>query len=145
MSNRLLDKVLGFIGFEDEPDEGEEQEELQEQVVRTRKGPAVVSLHTQRQMRVVVAEPRSFVEAQEIADHLKNRKPVVVNLERVEMELAQRIIDFVSGAVYALGGSVQKVSAHILLFAPSNVDIAAESGGAGEERAFIPWLKNREL
>ncbi|ACX52149.1 protein of unknown function DUF552 [Ammonifex degensii KC4] len=143
MSKRLVDKVLGFIGFEEEPEETEPQEELQEQVVRTRKGPAVVSLHTQRQIRVVVAEPRSFSEAQEIADHLKNRRPVVVNLERVETELAQRIIDFVSGAVYALGGSLQRVSSNILLFAPSNVDIAAE-GREGGERGLFPWQKFRE-
>lgn len=138
MSKRLVDKVLGFIGFEDDPYEEQVQAEPQDALLRGKRG-AVVSLHTQRQMRVMVSEPRSFDDAQEIADHLRNRRPVIVNLERVETELARRVVDFVSGAAYALSGSVQKVGGGIFLFAPNNVDIAAE--GKESEKGIFPWAR----
>lgn len=138
MSKRLVEKVLGFIGFEDEPYEDQVQAESQEALLRGKRG-AVVSLHTQRQMRVMVSEPRSFDDAQEIADHLRNRRPVIVNLERVETELARRVVDFVSGAAYALSGSVQKVGGGIFLFAPNNVDIATE--GKETEKGIFPWTR----
>ncbi|RPF42983.1 cell division inhibitor SepF [Thermodesulfitimonas autotrophica] len=140
MSKKLVDKVLGFIGFEEEPEEEQVPAEAQDGLIRPKKG-AVVSIHTQRQMRVVVTEPRSFDDAQEIVDHLRNRRPVVVNLERVETDLARRVVDFVSGAAYALGGSVQKVGAGIFLFAPNNVDIAAE--GKEPERGLFPWMRGQ--
>lgn len=139
MGKRILDKVLGFIGFEDEPEEDQMTADPQDAFLRMKKGSAVVSLHTQRQMRVMVTEPRSFDDAQEIADHLKNRRPVVLNLERVETDLARRIVDFVSGAVYALGGSIQKVGGGIFLCAPSNVDIASEAKES--EKSIFPWMR----
>jgi cell division inhibitor SepF len=138
MAKKLVDKVLGFIGFEDEEDEEQVSAETQDNLFRSKKG-AVVSLHSQRQLRVVVAEPRSFDDAQEIADHLKNRRPVVVNLEYVETELARRVVDFVSGAVYALGGNVQKVGGGIFLFAPNNVDITSELKET--EKSLFPWAR----
>ncbi|MEW6572683.1 MAG: cell division protein SepF [Bacillota bacterium] len=138
MSKRLVEKVLGFIGFEDETYEEQVQAEPQDAFLRGKRG-AVVSLHTQRQMRVMVSEPRSFDDAQEIADHLRNRRPVIVNLERIETELARRVVDFVSGAAYALSGSVQKVGGGIFLFAPNNVDIASE--GKESEKGIFPWTR----
>jgi cell division inhibitor SepF len=140
MGKRILDKVLGFIGFEDEPEDDQVAADSQDALLRMRKGGAVVSLHTQRQMRVMITEPRSFDDAQEIADHLKNRRPVVLNLERVETDLARRIVDFVSGAVYALGGSIQKVGGGIFLCAPSNVDIASEAKES--EKSIFPWMRS---
>ncbi|MEW6182652.1 MAG: cell division protein SepF [Bacillota bacterium] len=138
MAKKLVDKVLGFIGFEDEQEEEQTAVDSQENLFRAKKG-SVVSLHSQRQLRVVVCEPRSFDDAQEIADHLKNRRPVVVNLERVETDLARRVVDFISGAVYALGGNVQKVGNGIFLFAPNNVDIAAEAKET--EKSLFPWMR----
>ncbi|MCL6560701.1 MAG: cell division protein SepF [Firmicutes bacterium] len=138
MSKKLVDKVLGFIGFEDEQEDDQVGVEPQDNLFRVKKG-AVVSLHSQRQLRMVVAEPRSFDDAQEIADHLKNRRPVIVNLEYVETDLARRVVDFVSGAVYALGGSVQKVGGGIFLFAPNNVDITSEAREA--EKSLFSWVR----
>ncbi|MEW6193010.1 MAG: cell division protein SepF [Bacillota bacterium] len=140
MGKRILDKVLGFIGFEDEPEDDQMTADSQDALLRMRKGGAVVSLHTQRQMRVMITEPHTFDDAQEIADHLKNRRPVVLNLERVETDLARRIVDFVSGAVYALGGSIQKVGGGIFLCAPSNVDIASEAKES--EKSIFPWMRS---
>ena len=71
-------------------------------------------------------EPNSFEEAQSIADQLKNRRPVIVNLENAEKVLAKRIVDFISGTTYALNGNMQKVGNGIFLFVPTNVDISGE-------------------
>jgi len=146
VGTKLVDKVLGFMGFEEEVPEGEaqltqQQPEQRESLKPGKKG-AVVSLHTQRQVKVVVVEPRSYDEVQEIVDHLKNRRPVIVNLEHAEADLARRVFDFVSGATYGLNGSLQKVSGTIVLFVPSNVDIDSPVKGAGEKGLFS-WI-NRD-
>ena len=77
------------------------------------------------QMKLIVNEPATFEDCSKIADNLKNRKPVIINLEKLETETAKRIFDFVSGATYALDGSVQKVANNIFVFAPDNVDISS--------------------
>lgn len=128
MPKKLVDKVLGFMGFEEEPQEEEKDRfwEEEEAVPQLKRRGQVVSLHAQRQVKVIVAEPRVFDDVQGIAEHLKNRRPVIVNLEQVDGELARRVVDFVSGATYALNGSMQKVGSGIFLFVPSNVDIAGD-------------------
>ncbi|WP_035106615.1 cell division protein SepF [Desulfovirgula thermocuniculi] len=128
MPKKLVDKVLGFMGFEEEPQEEEKDRfwEEEEVVPQLKRRGQVVSLHAQRQVKVIVAEPRVFDDVQSIAEHLKNRRPVIVNLEQVDSELARRVVDFVSGATYALNGSMQKVGSGIFLFVPSNVDIAGD-------------------
>ncbi|MGQ9498419.1 MAG: cell division protein SepF [Desulfotomaculales bacterium] len=138
MAKKLVDKVLGFIGFEEEPEE-EPVETLAEGSLVKKKN-TVVSLHAQRQVKVVVAEPRTFEEVQEIVDNLKNRRPVIVNLERVDGDLARRIVDFVSGATYGLNGSMQKVGGGIFLFVPSNIDIAGETQDV--ERGLFSWIRS---
>ena len=70
--------------------------------------------------------------AQNIIDNLKARKPVIVNMEQIEVETAQRILDFMSGACYAVDGRLYKVSARIFLVAPANYDIIGSSDGFRE-------------
>jgi cell division inhibitor SepF len=77
-----------------------------------------------KSMKVMVVEPVTFDDAQHVADHIKNRKPVVINFENTETAVAKRIIDFVSGTTYALAGNLQKVGKDIFLCAPSNVDVS---------------------
>ncbi|MEE1038506.1 MAG: cell division protein SepF [Eubacterium sp.] len=76
-------------------------------------------------MKLVVIEPASFEESPKLVDSLKSRKPVILNLENLDSETARKIFDFISGATYALNGSVQKVANNIFVFAPENVDISA--------------------
>ncbi|GEL07306.1 cell division protein SepF [Salisediminibacterium halotolerans] len=84
----------------------------------------VVSLSSvQSQARVMLLEPHSYDEVQEISDHLKNRKAVVINLQRLPHEQAKRIVDFLSGTVYAIGGDIQKLGSNIFLCTPDNVDV----------------------
>ncbi len=73
--------------------------------------------------KLVLLEPRAFSETQQIADQLKTRNTVVVNLKRVTGEQAKRIIDFLSGTIYALGGDIQKVGGGIFLCTPNNVKV----------------------
>ena len=73
--------------------------------------------------QMILLEPRSFSEAQAIADHLKTRNSVVVNLKRVTSAQAKRIIDFLSGCIYAIGGNMQKIGVGIYLCTPKNVNV----------------------
>lgn len=105
-----------------------------------RKQASVVSIHTQKQVKVIVVEPVSFEEAQGIAEHLKARKSVILNLEKTNEHLCQRIVDFISGTTYALGGNMQKVGNGIFLFVPNNVDISGELSFKTNEREIL-WPK----
>ena len=73
--------------------------------------------------KMILLEPRAFSESQQIADHLKKRNTVVVNMKRVTAEQAKRIIDFLSGTVYAIGGDLQKIGVGIFLCTPKNVNV----------------------
>lgn len=143
---RLIDKVIGIMGFSDEEteediiDENEKEKSSQEEVRSGRKNAQVVSIHSQKQMRVVVMEPSSFEEAQNIADQLKSRRPVIVNLENTETMLAKRIVDFISGTTYALNGNMQKVGNGIFLFVPTNVDISGEMREELKDKGLF-WKK----
>lgn len=154
---QLLNKVLNFVGWES--DEEEEEAELNnndsETVESDIQQPAfishslrrqqpqnkVVSMHQSSQFKVVVMQPVKFEDAQDICEHLKNRKPVVINLEDVERDEAQRIIDFLSGSVFALDGNIQKVSNSIFLVAPSNVDLMGDNKESLKNKAAFSWAK----
>ena len=71
--------------------------------------------------KLILLEPRAYSESQQIADHLKNRHTVVVNLKRVTSDQAKRIVDFLSGCVYAIGGDLQKIGGGIFLCTPNNI------------------------
>lgn len=85
----------------------------------------VVSLQSaQKSSKVVLVEPRVYAEAQDISEQLKNKRAVVVNLQRIDREQGIRIIDFLSGTVYALGGDIQRIGTDIFLCVPDNVEVA---------------------
>ena len=109
----------------------------------TRNNPQVYSINTNVQMQVVIIKPECYEDAQEICDQIKTKKPVVVNLEKVEYPVAQRIMDFLSGTCYSLEGSIQRVANNIFVIAPENVDI---SGDFKEELktkgVILPWMSS---
>ncbi len=76
--------------------------------------------------KVVLVEPRVYAEAQDIAEHLKNKRATIVNLQRIEREQGVRIIDFLSGTVYALAGDIQRIGKDIFLCTPENVEVSGE-------------------
>lgn len=82
------------------------------------------SMTTSGNFKLLLIEPKTFEECPKLVDSLKSRRPVIINLERLETETARKIFDFMSGATYALDGNVQKIANNIFVFAPENVDIA---------------------
>ncbi|WP_414046732.1 cell division protein SepF [Macrococcus equi] len=87
----------------------------------------VVNIHEESSSsisKVCLFEPRVFSDTQDIADELKNRRATLVNLQRIDKISAKRIIDFLSGTVYAIGGDIQRIGADIFLCTPDNVEVA---------------------
>ena len=107
----------------------------------TNNNPQIYSVNTNVTMQVVIIKPECYEDAQEICDQIKTKRPVVVNLEKVEYPVAQRIMDFLSGTCYALEGAIQRVANNIFIIAPENVDI---SGDFKEELktkgVLLPWM-----
>lgn len=96
-----------------------------QQVAETQQPGTVVSLQSlQKSSKVILFEPRVYAEAQDISEHLKNKRAVVVNLQRIERDQGIRIVDFLSGTVYALGGDIQRIGTDIFLCVPENVEVA---------------------
>ncbi|MBY4603820.1 MULTISPECIES: cell division protein SepF [Bacillus] len=134
----MKNKLKNFFSMEDEEyeyeyieteQESHEEHEQKEKPAYAANKPAgkqnVVSLQSvQKSSKVVLSEPRVYAEAQEIADHLKNRRAVVVNLQRIQHDQAKRIVDFLSGTVYAIGGDIQRIGSDIFLCTPDNVDVS---------------------
>lgn len=147
----FMNKMLNLVGFDAEEEYEDDFEDSFDDIsddryeepafdrFSDRRSSRIVKLHNSNaQMRVVVIQPESFDEARDITNHLKSKKPIVVNLESVEKPVARRIIDFLSGAVYALDGDIQKVSNGIFIIAPNNVDIMSDEIRGGEKTSF-PW------
>jgi cell division inhibitor SepF len=142
----LMKKFKDYFLEEDYEEYEEEYEEEygQEEAQPLAKGNAkanVVSLQSvQKSSKVVLIEPRAYAEAQEIADHLKNRRAVIVNLQRIQHEQAKRIVDFLSGTVYAIGGDIQQVGTKIFLCTPDNVDVSGSISIDNEDdRTIKRW------
>ena len=149
MSGALMDKVWGLFGMDSaEPDEYEdediydydnEQEEEEEKKVFNRKNNKVVNMQQGQPnaIKMVISQPTTFEQSDEICSFLKERKSVIVNLEYVNKDVARRIVDFISGGVYALDGYIQKVSNSIFLVAPSNYEITNEMAREEIKSSFM--------
>lgn len=157
-----IDKLFGKIGLMN-PEEDEKEELIEDRIKEKEKIPEekeVMENHTDKKkvvdfqsaqsarenvvnafkMKVIVIEPRDFDDAQQVANNLREKKPVVINFEKTESADAKRIIDFISGTTYALNGEIKKVGHNVFLCAPSNVNVSYTE----EERKVsseMPWLK----
>lgn len=94
--------------------------------------------------KMILLEPRAYSESQQIADHLKKRNTVVVNMKRVTPDQAKRIVDFLSGTVYAIGGDLQKIGGGIFLCTPKNVNVEGsiteeEDKGKKKDEQDLGW------
>lgn len=127
-----------IYGFEEEKDD----EEVEERGIFGGKRSKITSMPQVQSVKMVITQPTSFEQSEEICNYLKEKKSIIVNLEYVNKDVARRIIDFLSGAVHALNGYIQKISNSIFLIAPANYDI--ESDLAREElknKLSVSWLK----
>jgi len=100
----------------------------------------VVNIHSTSQLKVVVLQPTTYNDATEIAGHLKEKKPVVVNLEKLDKETARKFVDFLSGAVYALDGNMQKVANGILLLVPYTMGIMGDFSDEIKTHALFDFV-----
>ena len=94
-------------------------------VVGDRRG-KVVNIHATTQLKVVLVKPERFENASEIADHLKEKRTVVMNLESTHKDIARRLVDFLSGVAYAGEGKIKKVAANTYIITPYHVDIEGD-------------------
>ena len=119
--------------YEDEDDDFEEFEEpVRKDVFEARRSKyddrhnKVVNIHATTQLKVVLVKPERFENASEIADHLKDKRTVVLNLESTNKDIARRLIDFLSGVAYAGEGKIKKVAANTYIITPYHVDIEGD-------------------
>jgi cell division inhibitor SepF len=172
MGDGLLSKFKSLVGFEDIDDEYEDEiEEKREERISPRRstsyglgnstisgtkmgrstsddGDNILSMQKKTlnaitaQFKIIVIEPKGFDECPKLVDNLKSRKPVIINLEKIETDTARKIFDFLSGATYALNGNVQKIANNIFVFLPENVDVATSTTHKGikfGEENDNPW------
>lgn len=159
----IMEKVVSVLGFvdreEEEVEETVEEKSVQKaspvavrqenkpvirpnNVVAFNGGRETASHQDNTNARVVLVEPVRFEESQGIADNLLEQRAVVINIESCDTDVAAKIIDFVGGVVYAIDGTIQKVSQGIILAAPHNIDIASELKNdlATTDEEIFAWI-----
>lgn len=123
-----LHDFMVWLGVAEEDEVREEVMELPFSSGVENKGNAnIVSIHTNKSLKVVVCEPQSFDEVELLSDHLKNRRQIILNFENTPEEVSRKIFDFISGATYALDGCSQQLGKHVFMFAPSNIEISKDA------------------
>ena len=155
MSSAIMSKVWNLFGMDQAEDEEEnddvyeydyDEEPEEEKKSFIKKNNKVVAMPQSQSIRMVISQPTSFEQSEEICGFLKEKKSVLVNLEYVNKDVARRIVDFISGGVYALDAHIQKVSNSIFLIAPINYEITNEM--AREEiknKLSVSWLNKNSI
>ncbi len=110
-------------------DETEEEETFDDE-----SGESAINTITKKGNTMILLEPRAYSESQQIADYLKNNSSVVVNLRRVTPDQAKRIVDFLSGTIYAISGDLQKLGGGIFLCTPNSVNVEGKISDEGKEK-----------
>lgn len=141
-----MGRFLNFIGLEETEeedvlrDEPQQEQQPQKREPRSRRrdnalmggGEAQPVPSNMAAMKMIVYHPVCYDDAQNIVDNLKNRRPVIVNMEELDGACAQRVLDFLLGAIYAVNGTINKISRGIFLVAPRDVDVE----DTGEESGY---------
>ncbi|MBN2897200.1 MAG: cell division protein SepF [Clostridia bacterium] len=161
MADKFIDKVKYFMGIETVADDDTYEEDQVVDVPEATKtqntgtyyaggssytkqtasaSNNVVNIHKNNQMKVVLYQPKEFDDTKTIVDSLKSRKPVIINIEDIDTELARKIFDFCSGALYALDGHIQKISRGIFILAPNNVDVSGDVKTELGKKGVSPWM-----
>lgn len=155
MCAKMINKMMGFLGLEEEVeieenDAAEENEkELESNEVesifsspkKSNSNSKVVNIHTAASAKVVIIKPNDYDEAANICDNLKNRKIVVVNTTALDPKIAQRLLDFIGGGCYALGGELQQVEKGVYILSPSNVEVSNDLKNELSSRGVLNWNK----
>ena len=157
MAGAIMNKVWDLFGMDTERNEEEieekdyndydndyedDNEEIEDRKLFGKR--KVVNMPQTQQIKMVISQPTTFDQSEEICEFLKEKKSVIVNLEYVNKDVARRIVDFISGGVFALDGHIQKVSNSIFLIAPYNYEITNEMAREeiSNKLSSVSWLKN---
>ena len=136
-----MDKLKGFFGTQSEDTSKESHKVNEDEYYDTSK---TAFADASGSSKMVLFEPRAYSESQQIADYLKKRNAVVVNLKRVTPDQAKRIVDFLSGTLYAINGGLQKLGTGIFLCTPNNVDVEGSITEESKEKNIKKELKANE-
>ncbi len=122
----MMGKIMEFFGLEGEAI----TEDSSEYNVSNKKEKTfnnkIINVHSQKNIKIILYEPNSYEESQTLADHLCSHRSIIVNLRNLDTSQARRIVDFLSGCVYALKGNIKKIGDGIFLCTPDNVDILGD-------------------
>ena len=148
MAGAIMDKVWGLFGGVDQGEteeyDDDDADEYEDKSANYENNEEEKGFFGKKgKIKMVISQPTTFDQSEEICEFLKEKKSVIVNLEYVNKDVARRIVDFISGGVYALDGHIQKISNSIFLIAPMNYEITNEM--AREEisnKLSVSWLKN---
>ena len=145
----ILNKMLDFVGWESQEVDEEFYEDEVDESGKAEYHPAsgkkthgkVLNLNNNSNTKVVVVSPQNINDAKDICDHLRSNMSIVMNVEEIETQTAQRIVDFLSGAIYSLDGNIQKISSGIFLATPNSVDILGDLKDDLRNKGVFPWVK----
>lgn len=149
---KALEKFLNFVGWESDPEEDEdfyEDDEIVEttpqkheyQNARKSQQGKILSMNNNNNLKVVIMSPQNILETRDLCDHLRANKPVIMNVENVDTPTAQRMVDFLSGAVYCLDGDIQKISNGIFLATPASIEITGDLKDEMRNKGVFSWVK----
>ncbi|MBQ8206160.1 MAG: cell division protein SepF [Bacilli bacterium] len=158
MGNKFMNKMWNLLGVENEDEfdydadyentsatsytEEKESNVTNNVTPVSGKKNKVVGMPGMQQVKVIISQPSTFEQSEEICEHLKEKKSIIVNLEYVNKDVARRIVDFISGAVYGLDGNIQKISNSIFLVAPFNYEITNEVMKEDiKNKLSVSWIK----
>lgn len=127
----LIDKIKGIVGTDEYYDDEYEddfitKEEKNRRIDDDVKNNKVVNINATTQLKVVLVKPEHFEDASSIADHLNEKRTVVINLESTNKEIARRLVDFLSGVAYANNGQIKRVANSTFIITPYNVDVMGD-------------------
>ena len=159
MASTFMNKLYGIFGKEKEEDFEEENsmpvndfdyedddegyEEQGERGFFGSKKSKVVNINQAQQVKMIISKPTSFEQTEDICECLKQKKSIIVNLEYVNKDVARRIVDFISGAVHALDGHIEKISNSIFIVAPVNYEITNDTAKDEiKSKLSVSWLRN---
>jgi len=149
MAVKVLNRMMEILGLEDEVEDFEEEEVTVEKEEKNpepfstfnKRQSKVVNLNTAFSAKVVIVKPTDYSEATTICDNLKNRKIVVVNTTALEPKVAQRLLDFMGGASYALNGELSEIETGVYILSPSTVEVSSELRSELSNKGLFSWSK----
>lgn len=140
-----IKEIIGLNEYDEEFDDieenvEEEQDEI-EPIIQSTHGTKVVNIHSNSTAKIMVVKPTAYEDSRDIAEAVKSRKIVVINTNSLETKIAQRLVDFVSGAACVLNAELQEIEQRVYLLSPQNVEVTNELKSEISSKALFSWNK----